>query len=120
MAREVILALPEGERTLQADELPVLLGSGAGAHVRLPGPASAPPAASINLLEDRALVQPFAGISGLQLNGEAISGAQWLRQGDRLAIAGVEVRVESVAADAMRLAVRYLGPRLGHAPAGTG
>lgn len=107
MAREVILALPEGERTLQADELPVLLGSGAGAHVRLPGPAGAPPAASINLLEDRALVQPFAGISGLQLNGEAISGAQWLRQGDRLAIAGVEVRVESVAADAMRLAVRY-------------
>ena len=108
MAREVILALPEGERTLKADELPVLLGSGAGAHIRLPGPANAPPAASINLLEDRALVQCYAGVSGLQLNGEAISGAQWLRRGDRLSIAGVEVTLASVSADSMRLAVRYL------------
>ena len=108
MAREVILALPEGERTLQSDELPVLLGSGTGAHIRLPGPAAAPPAASISLLEDRALVQCYAGISGLQLNGEAISGAQWLKQGDRLSIAGVEVTVESVSTDTMRLAVRYL------------
>ena len=108
MAREVVLALPEGERALRADELPVLLGSGEGAHIRLPGPAAAPPAASINLLEERALVQCYAGISGLQLNGEAIGGAQWLKEGDRLAIAGVEVTVESVSADAMRLAVRYL------------
>lgn len=107
MALEVILVLPEGERSLTEQELPVLLGSGAGAHIRLPGPAGAPPAASINLLDNRALVQCYAGISGLSLNGEAISGAHWLTQGDRLAIAGVEVELESLGAQGMRLGVRY-------------
>ena len=108
MARDVILVLPEGERSLAADELPVLLGSGAGAHIRLPGPAGAPPAASINLLDDRALVQCYPGISGLLLNGEPISGAQWLEEGDRLAIAGVEVTLESLSSESMRLNVGYL------------
>lgn len=107
MALEVILVLPEGERSLTEQELPVLLGSGAGAHIRLPGPAGAPPAASINLLDNRALVQCYAGISGLSLNGEAISGAHWLTQGDRLAIAGVEVELELLGAQGMRLGVRY-------------
>lgn len=108
MAREVILVLPEGERSLGAKELPVLLGSGSGAHIRLPGPAAAPPAASINLLEDRPLVQCYPGISGLLLNGEAISGAQWLAEGDRLAIAGVEVTLDTLSGEAMRLDVSYL------------
>ncbi len=108
MAPEVILALPEGERALRADELPVLLGSGADSHIRLPGPPSAPPAASINLLDDRALVQCSAGVSGLQLNGQAVSGARWLSEGDRLSIAGAEVAVDSVSPQAMRLTVRYL------------
>ena len=108
MARDVILVLPEGERRLGEEELPVLLGSGAGAHVRLPGPAAAPPAASINLLDDRALVQCYPGISGLLLNGEPISGARWLEEGDRLAIAGVEVRLDSLSPEAMRLNVSYL------------
>ena len=108
MARDVILVLPEGERSVAADELPVLLGSGAGAHIRLPGPAGAPPAASINLLDDRALVQCYPGISGLLLNGEPIGGAQWLEEGDRLAIAGVEVTLESLSSESMRLNVGYL------------
>ncbi|MXZ29230.1 MAG: hypothetical protein F4Y72_13145, partial [Gammaproteobacteria bacterium] len=108
MARDVILVLPEGERSLAADNLPVLLGSGAGAHIRLPGPSGAPPAASINLLDDRALVQCYPGISGLLLNGEPISGAQWLEEGDRLAIAGVEVALDSLSLEAMRLEVSYL------------
>ena len=108
MARDVILVLPEGERSLAADKLPVLLGSGAGAHIRLPGPAGAPPAASINLLDDRALVQCYPGISGLLLNGDPISGAQWLEEGDRLAIAGVEITLDSLSPEAMRLGVSYL------------
>ena len=103
----VIIALPEGERELKADELPVMLASSAGAHIRLPGPAAAPPAASINLLEEQALVQCYAGITGLQLNGEPVSGARWLKQGDRLSIAGVEVAVESLDAEFLRLGVRY-------------
>ncbi len=108
MAAEVTIALPEGERVLTANELPVLVGSGTGAHIRVPGPATAPPAASINLLDERALVQCYAGISGLQLNGEAITGAQWLKEGDRLAIAGVEVAVEAIAPESLRLRVSYL------------
>ena len=107
-AAKVVIALPEGERILTADELPVLLGSGAGAHIRLPGPANAQPAASINLLEGRALVQCYAGISGLQLNGDAIGGAHWLKERDRLSIAGVEVTVDSLTADSLRLGVGYL------------
>ncbi|WP_446830148.1 PEGA domain-containing protein [Candidatus Foliamicus sp.] len=107
MAR-VVIALPEGERELKASELPVLMGSGAGAHIRLPGPATAAPVASINLLDGRTLVQCYAGISGLQLNGEPFSGAQWLQEGDRLSIAGVEVQVEALNADGLRLAARYL------------
>jgi len=105
---EVILALPEGERALQADELPVLIGSGAGAQVRLPGPPSAPPAASISLIDGRALVQCYAGVSGLQRNGQPVSGAQWLRSGDRLSIAGVEITLDSVSPQTMRLTVQYL------------
>ena len=104
----VIIALPEGERELKANELPVMLASSAGAHIRLPGPATAPPAASINILEEQALVQCYAGITGLQLNGEAISGARWLKAGDRLSIAGVEVSVESLDAEFLRRGVRYL------------
>ena len=108
MAARVTIALPDGERILTADELPVLLGSGPGSHIRLPGPASAPPAASINLLDERALVQCYAGISGLQLNGEAITGAKLLQEGDRLSIAGVEVTFDAVSADSLRLRVEYL------------
>ena len=108
MARDVILVLPEGERKLAEEELPVLLGSGAGAHVRLPGPAGAPPAASISLLDGRTLVQCYPGISGLLLNGEPVSGARWLEEGDRLAIAGVEVKLDSVSPETIRLSVSYL------------
>ncbi len=108
MAVRVTIALPDGEQTLTAEKLPVLLGSGSGAHIRLPGPATAPPAASINLIEQRALVQCFAGISGLELNGEPISGAQWLAQGDRLSIAGVEVAVKTISAETLSLRVTYL------------
>ena len=108
MTAEVILGLPEGERVLRAGDLPVLLGSGAGSHIRLPGPPSAPPAASINFLDGRALVQCYAGVSGLQLNGQAVSGARWLGEGDRLSIAGAEVTVDSVSPQAMRLSARYL------------
>ena len=108
MAARVTITLPDGDRTLTADELPILLGSGPGSHIRLPGPASAPPAASINLLDERALVQCYAGISGLQLNGEAISGAKLLKEGDRLSIAGVEVTLDAVSADSLQLRVEYL------------
>ncbi len=107
MAAEVILGLPEGERALKADELPVLLGSGAGAQIRLPGPPSAPPAASISILDGRALVQCYAGVSGLQLNGQPVRGARWLENGDRLSIAGVEVTLAAGSPDTMRLAVQY-------------
>ncbi len=103
----VVIALPEGERELEANELPVLLGSGASAHIRLPGPTAAAPAASINLLEGRALVQCYAGVSGLQLNGEAVAGARWLKADDRLSIAGVEVAVESLDPEGLKLVVRY-------------
>ena len=102
-----LIALPEGERELKANELPVILGSGAGAHIRLPGPATAPPAASINVVEGRALVQCYPGISGLKLNGEPVSGAQWLARGDRLSIAGVDVSVESLDSELLKLEVRY-------------
>ena len=108
MSARVTIALPDGERTLTAHELPILLGSGPGSHIRLPGPASAPPAASINLLDERALVQCSAGISGLQLNGEAISGAKLLKEGDRLSIAGVEVTLDAVSKDSLQLRVDYL------------
>ena len=108
MAAKVTITLPDGDRILTADELPILLGSGPGSHIRLPGPAGAPPAASINLLDERALVQCSAGISGLQLNGEAISGAKLLREGDRLSIAGVEVALDGVSANSLRLRVEYL------------
>lgn len=104
----VTIALPEGQRVLTGDELPVLLGSGSGQHIRLPGPATAPPVASINLLDERAVVQCYAGISGLRLNGEEISGAQWLKVGDQLSIAGVEVSIDSVSRESLRLAVSYL------------
>ena len=53
-------------------------------------------------------MQCYPGISGLLLNGEAISGAHWLEEGDRLAIAGVEVTLDSLSPEALRLNVSYL------------
>ena len=60
MSRNVIISDPGGQRTLGEEELPLRIGSGAGADIRLPGALSTDSVALVGTLDGR----PFVQLSG--------------------------------------------------------
>ncbi len=76
-----------GTREYPETELPVVLGSGPGAAVPLPGAGQPESAAFIGRRGGRFYVQAAPGVTLLTVNGESLGGAsRWLGTGDRIEI----------------------------------
>lgn len=101
----VVIRDSDGERTLAPTDLPIRLGTGADAALRLPGPAGAV-AGSIDALDGQPFLQPRGG--NLTVNGETLTASRLLRDGDRLEFFGSRIDV-SMTDRALVLAVGLEG-----------
>ena len=93
MSVEIVITGPQGVRYLDETQLPLTLGTGAQAEIRVPGAASAEQVASISALDGRPFLQPNGRPPGLSLNGEALAAASWLKDGDVVGIDSVRVQI---------------------------
>jgi formylglycine-generating enzyme required for sulfatase activity len=87
---EVVVSDAGGTRTLDEHNLPLHIGTGQDADVRIPGAVTSSDIAQIGVLDGRAFVQvPHQG--NVTVNGEAVTSTRWLQEGDAVRVAGVAI-----------------------------
>jgi formylglycine-generating enzyme required for sulfatase activity len=94
----------EGERRVDAGELPLRVGTGTDCQLRLPGPGGGP-VMLLDLLDGAPFVQPFGRDDAMQINGEPLTTSTRLSDGDVLQFYGSRISV-STADDRLTLEVR--------------
>ena len=82
----------EGERRVGAGGLPLRVGTGSDASLRLPGPGGAP-VALLDLLDGVPFVQPVGRETELRINDEPLETSRRLADGDELRFYGSRIRV---------------------------
>ena len=103
MIRAALISAAAGSRRIEANAFPLALG-GERAEIACPGVAADTVLAFIGLSQGHAFVQPAGDGAALTVNGDALGDSAWLRDGDRIAAGGAEVRV-TVRADVLALTV---------------
>lgn len=91
MSLRIIIKDRSGSRPLNEGELPLHIGSGTSADIRIPGALSSTSVALIGVLGDRAFVQPTGGAETVKLDDEEITSTTWLADGNLLSVGGIEV-----------------------------
>ncbi|NIV17338.1 MAG: PEGA domain-containing protein [Woeseiaceae bacterium] len=94
----------EGERRVDAADLPLRIGTGSDCRLRLPGPGGGP-VMLLDLLDGTPFVQPFGRDTSVSLNGDTLSASTRLRDGDELEFFGSRILV-SLTDERLNLAVR--------------
>lgn len=84
----------EGERRIDASELPLRVGTGSDCQLRLPGPGGGP-VMLLDLLDGAPFVQPFGRNDAMQINGAALVTSTRLADGDVLQFFGSQVSVSA-------------------------
>ena len=84
----------EGERRIDAGQLPLKVGTGSDCEVRLPGPGGGP-VMLLDLLDGVPFVQPVGRAASMQLNGEPLVTSQRLGDGDELRFFGSRIGVSA-------------------------
>ena len=113
MSLEVVVSDSAGTRTHNEHELPLHIGTGSDADVRIPGAIGLGDIAQIGVLDGRAFVQvPRQG--NVSVNGASVTATRWLSAGDELRVAGV--LVECVISD-NRLHISVSGEGIEYATA---
>ena len=69
---KVVIVDSEGRRALDADRLPLRVGTAADCEVRLPGPGSRA-VAVLDRLDDEVFIQPVGATGAVLLNGEPLT-----------------------------------------------
>ena len=82
----------EGERRIDADSLPLRVGTGTDCQLRLPGPGGGP-VMLLDLLDGAPFVQPFGRDDSMQINGEPLLASTRLADEDLLQFFGSRIRV---------------------------
>jgi formylglycine-generating enzyme required for sulfatase activity len=103
----IILSDSQGERHLDAQMLPLRLGTGTDCEIRLPGPGSSA-VALLDELDGEPFVQPVGTTDALTINGDKLKTSRKLIAGDELEYFGTRV-VVGEADGAMRLTVKLEG-----------
>ncbi len=98
---------PAGVRQLTAEDLPLRLGTGPEADLRVPGPLSARVHALIGVLDGRPFLQLADPDSGLTVNGAAPDATRWLADGDEIAVGGARIRC-AIGPGELRFVQRYV------------
>ncbi len=82
----------EGERRIDAERLPIRVGTGNDCELRLPGPGAAP-VMMLDVLDDAPFVQPVGRDESMAINGEPLSASRRLQDGDELRYFGTRIVV---------------------------
>ncbi|HEX5787891.1 MAG TPA: PEGA domain-containing protein [Woeseiaceae bacterium] len=91
---ELVIRDVEGERRIDARDLPLRIGTSGDCGLRLPGPGSGP-VVMLDILDGAPFVQPVGRDTSLTLNGEPLAASRRLHDGDELAFYGSRVRVRA-------------------------
>jgi hypothetical protein len=91
----------EGERRVDAERLPLRVGTGSDCDLRLPGPGGGP-IMMLDVLDDVPFVQPVGRDETMAINGEPLAASRRLQDGDELRYFGSRIIVQL---DATRLAL---------------
>lgn len=94
----------EGERRIDAADLPLRVGTGTDCQLRLPGPGGGP-VMLLDLLDGVPFVQPFGRSESMQINGQPLVTSTRVGDGDVLQFFGSEIRF-SAADERLLLDVR--------------
>jgi formylglycine-generating enzyme required for sulfatase activity len=94
----------DGERRIEAERLPLRVGTGTDCELRLPGPGAAP-VMMLDLLDDAPFVQPVGRDESITVNGEPLAASRRLADGDELRYFGSRILVH-VDASKLTLDVR--------------
>jgi formylglycine-generating enzyme required for sulfatase activity len=97
-----------GTREVREADLPLAIGTGTRAAIRLPGPVADVTYALVGLLDGRAFLQPVAANPPVALNGAPVSGTRWLGDGDGVSIGSARIGVTAGEA-ALEFQVRFGG-----------
>ena len=84
----------EGERQINASELPIRIGTSADSILRLPGPGGGP-VVLLDILDGAPFVQPVGRDALVTLNGEPLLASRRLNDGDELEFYGSRIRVSA-------------------------
>ena len=84
----------EGERRVDAADLPLRAGTGTDCQLRLPGPGGGP-VMVLDLLDGVPFVQPFGRNDAMQINGEPLATSRRLADGDELQFFGSRILVSA-------------------------
>ena len=94
----------EGERRIEAGQLPLRVGTGIDCELRLPGPGGGP-VMLFDLLDGAPFVQPVGRDSAMSINGSPLTTSRRLSDGDTLEYFGSRI-VVSAAAEQLALDVQ--------------
>ncbi|MEM9401527.1 MAG: PEGA domain-containing protein [Pseudomonadota bacterium] len=82
----------QGERRLDASDLPLRIGTTSDSDIRLPGPGGSP-VIQLDLLDGSPFVQPLGRNDAMLLNGQPLVSSSRLSDGDVLNYFGSEIRL---------------------------
>jgi hypothetical protein len=83
----------EGERRIEAERLPLRVGTGSDCDLRLPGPGGGP-VMMLDVLDDAPFVQPVGRDASMAINGEPLTASRRLQDGDELRYFGSRILVQ--------------------------
>jgi hypothetical protein len=88
----LIISDVDGERRIDAGDLPLRVGTGSDCGLRLPGPGGGP-VMLLDLLDGAPFVQPFGRDDSVQINGVPLTASTRLNDQDELQFFGSKIRV---------------------------
>ncbi len=97
MSLDLFIRDVEGERRIDAERLPIRVGTGSDCELRLPGPGAAP-VMMLDVLDDVPFVQPVGRDESIAVNGEPLAASRRLSDGDELRYFGSRIVVHLDAA----------------------
>jgi len=100
----LIIRSVEGERRVEARNLPLRVGTSSECELRLPGPGGEP-VALLDLLDGMPFVQPVGRSASLAINNDPLETSRRLQDGDELQFYGSRIRL-LVEGDRLLLDVR--------------
>jgi len=89
-------------------DLPLKIGTGPAAALRLPGPVSELEYALIGVLDGRPFLQLTSPALPVLLNGDPVAGTRWLADGDEIGIGSAQIRC-GVADGVLDFSLRFSG-----------
>ena len=106
MSPVIVVHDASGTRSFGEGDLPLRIGTGPAAAIRLPGPVADQSHALIGLLDGRPFLQPTG--ARVTVNEAPLTGTCWLGDGDEIGIGSARIRC-ACGTDVLELRLRFSG-----------